>query len=225
MNKKLTIYSIALSLVVLSVAGLAFAHWTKVITVSGVVTTGSVSWEWSTQAGQSVDDGDPGDYLRDLVTWDIILDNPKDIGWAEMLKTEDPDTLLVNIYNAYPGYTLEVTTHIHYTGSVPGIVKSVLIYDADTDELLATIDHPDTYDIEIPDGEYPFAIDWYETFGQLHYCNTWEASFFITFLEDLVQDEVSEDLDPNYSLRICFEIINYNEYRSQHPKDPFEPIG
>jgi hypothetical protein len=224
MNKKLKIYSIALSLVVLSIAGLAFAHWTKVITVTGKVTTGTVCWEWSDRHPPSYVDTSPGvnpylgDWLVNQTDWSLDQYNPKDI--ASGIVTQTDDIVEVNITNAYPGYAAQVSTHVHYCGTVPGIVKNILVYNS-TMDLVETIDGSGMWFIEYSEGVTPFVIDWLEDPKQLEYCETWEASFYIYFLEALEQDCLSCDTDPNYTLYLVYEVINYNEYDNLHPEDPY----
>ena len=207
MKKQIVVYSLALALVVLGLAGTAFAHWTKMITVEGHVTTGTVDWEWTSDYSTS----DVGiDWWMDPINPSGVPEQgDKDVGWAEM----DLQDHRVKLYlgNIYPGYSTEVTLHAHYKGSVPGIVRSILLKDSSGAVIadLSAVYEP----IILKDGDLEvFRIDWNENpFPQLHYCKTWEISFYITALEDIVMDKY-DTACAEYYYYIEWEVINYNEW-------------
>ena len=210
MKKKMIVYSLALALVVLGLAGTAFAHWTKVITVSGYVKTGTVDWIWDEPLKTHISDQGPDQY-RNPNTW-AIIQGTKDVAQAKLEKIDD-DNLVMTITNAYPMYMSEFSLHAHYLGSVPGIVRSVLIKDCQGN-VVADLSYGQPF-VYLKDaaGVNVFKVDWDEppTGWQIHYCKTWEISFKITALEPIVMDKYST-LDPEYCYHFEFEVINYNEY-------------
>ena len=247
MNKKLSIYALALSLLILSVAGVAYAHWTKVIIVKGTVTTGTVCWEWDPDLDPAVTVSDAWEgYGPDMNYWDetfIEAYTLKDIAKAKA-EILDEDTYVVTIWNAYPHYAIEVASHLHYCGTVPGKFRWVKVYDDQMvnleiyDEAGAPNQVQDSAGdwhwvlqnglnyIKIGDA-YRFVVKWTEGNYQMHYCEDYEISFHIACLEDIVQDLDNPDwptLDEwEYQLIFEYEVINYNEYFVQHPPLPYVP--
>lgn len=253
MNKKLTIYALALSLLILSVAGVAYAHWTKVIVVQGHVTTGSVCWEWDPQTVPPVDVSDSWyGYKADMNFIDgIFYDDftTKDIGKAMAYAGADEDTFVVRMWNTYPMYATRVETHVHYCGSVPGKLRWIRVLDASGAEIeiygtevwgddpvpnKATDSAGNEYWVlkngynflKIGDS-YPLLVKWTEAHYQMEYCQEYEISFHIACLEPLVQDPENppfEQMDEwEYELSFEYEVINYNEYFVQHPVLPYVP--
>jgi hypothetical protein len=225
MNKRLTIYALVISLLSLSFAGAALAHWTKVITVTGTVTSGTVSWEWRT--GEI----DPR-YTPGWIDFEQFYDVPKDIADGKVTVI-DGKTLLVTLCNVYPMYTGNVHAYVHYTGSVPGRVMGVKVLDCQDRPLMVYDDagYPNEYLVPgalgylrlNPDSDdNVFEIEMSESFAQLHYCMTEEVSFFVKALEPVMQDLTEPNCDPEYCFKLVFEVINYNEFDAQHPPMPLE---
>jgi hypothetical protein len=225
MNKRLTIYALVISLLSLSFAGAALAHWTKVITVTGTVTSGTVSWEWRT--GQI----DPK-YTPRWIDFEQYYKVPKDIGTGSV-SVIDGKTLLVELCNVYPMYEGNVQAYVHYTGSVPGRVLGVKVLDCQDYPLTVYDEAGEPYEYLLPgmtgylrlndNSDNVFEIEMSESFAQLHYCMTEEVSFFVKALEPLRQD-LNDIPDPNcepeYCFKLEFTVINYNEFDAQHPPLP-----
>lgn len=217
MKKQMIVYSLALALVVLGLAGTAFAHWQKMITVEGRITTGTVDWEWSDF--QSVSDVGL-DWWNDPInpTWPP-WQGDKDVGSSSIYLVDGREELTMT--NVYPGYAIEVRMHPHYTGSVPGIVRKVLIKDCVTHEVVCDLSYGDSEAYIYDDQRNPiFHITWGEAaFPQFAYCKKWELSFVITALEDIVQDKYDTPC-AEYCYYWELEVVNYNEWPDPCPYNP-----
>ena len=219
MKKRMILFSLALTVLMLGFAGAAFAHWTKVITVTGYVETGNVDWEW--EVPQTQDYYDQGnDKYKHPCTWND-LQGLKDVASGSLTRV-DPTHLLLTMTNVYPMYTTRVSMHAHYLGSVPGIIRSAILYDCAGNEVLdlgtagtKTIweNQPDPQTPDVENWVAVFEIVWAEAPEgiQMHYCNPYELSFDITALEGIRQDPDGTQ-GPEYCYVLELEIINYNEY-------------
>ena len=215
MKKRMVLYSITLALLIIGLSGAAFAHWTKTISVYGVVTTGSVDWEWEQVRPTDISDQGPDEYKDPRDISGFPIQGLKNV--AEATLVNDEDSLIVTITNAYPMYTVRIHAHAHYLGTVPGLVKAVQLMEMDGTPI-ATLSAPqDVYFYNDA-----FLLEWYEFAGgqQLHACQTFELSFDLTALEPLEQD-IPDDPDWEYQFKMKFVVINYNEYDALCPQYPF----
>ena len=96
--KKVTILGMVLVLC-LAVVGIGYAHWTKDLFIQGTVETGTLDAVWGEIGGF---DTEPAE---------------KDVSRIEC--TANDDTLLVQVFNAYPCITYTNEAYIQNTGSIP----------------------------------------------------------------------------------------------------------
>lgn len=107
------------AMIMLSVAGFAYAHWTDLIKINGIVNTGTLNIGFV-------------DVL--CADKEFKEDLPKDVGdcdcWLDE-KVTDVHTnktgykkLWVNVTNGYPSYYCEVTFVLQNLGTVPGVFKN-----------------------------------------------------------------------------------------------------
>lgn len=98
----------------MAAVGASYALWSKTITLTGTVATGTVGMEWSPFTSNDVPgQGDPG------IDWITELDTTYTKDVAACSVTNSADTTTVTITNAYPSYACTVTGDIHSTGTVP----------------------------------------------------------------------------------------------------------
>lgn len=103
--KKIGLISLALVLA-LGLGGVGYATWADVLTITGTVNTGTVSAVLSTGACSD-------DEVKDVSSISCVLTDPK--------------TLTVTVTNAYPSITYTCEFDVHNTGTVPVILKPVVI--------------------------------------------------------------------------------------------------
>lgn len=116
-------------MIMLSAAGLAYAHWTDLIRINGIVKTGTLSI------------GFDHAYCIDKETWWFLHPELAPPGWEYKdvaccdcwLDEEHTDVhtnktgykkLWINITNAYPSYWCNVTFVLRNLGTIPGIFQN-----------------------------------------------------------------------------------------------------
>jgi len=111
-NKRLVIVP-AILLLALAVAGFAYAHWQKTITIDGEVNTGKL--DLIIVSASDDDTGiDPGKN-KDVADTTITID------------PNDPEKAIVTITNAYPSYYVYIHITIKNVGTVPVKLKEIRI--------------------------------------------------------------------------------------------------
>jgi hypothetical protein len=213
MKKSPILFFLGASLLVLAVAGVSFAHWSKIITIDGVIASGDVDWEFASYG--TIDVGDdwhcwPGFLFRD--GYGYYWQGEKDVASTEVwIDDVDRHILHVRITNGYPCYFTEVTFYPRYTGSVPGKVNHVFFKDQDGN-ILATLTENDyvAWDWD-NNGLCDLEFNYGDNFGaQLHDDRPPpEFSFWIHICEDA-------EMLHTYEFTIEIYVVNYNEY----PVDP-----
>ena len=212
--KKATLYFLAVSMLILGVAGTSFAHWSKVIFIEGQVESGTVDWEWG--AHSTIDPGTTLDYhcgfgLAGMQGW---YQGDKHVGTSEIwVDQSDPRLLHISLDNVYPCYFTEFSFYPMYTGSVPGKINHVVFKDSNGDiiKILTTSFSGAGYFVW--EG---MEIHWGDNFGaQMHAGDTLEISFWIHILEEAVQDPENTP-EAEYEFTIEMYVVNWNEY----PVDP-----
>jgi hypothetical protein len=127
--KKMATAPIAL-VVLLSLVGVGYAHWSDYVQIEVTVYMGSLTLAF-----------DPYEIL-DYVDNEGIIPIPKDVGWAEIYYdptsyVEDVHTnksgyktLIFVVHNAYPNYTVAFTTVVlHNIGTIPIHITDLRIWD------------------------------------------------------------------------------------------------
>lgn len=107
------------AMIMLSVAGLAYAHWTDLIKINGIVNTGTlnIAFDHAYCLEKESWEGLPKDVANcscELDEWVLDVHTNK-TGWKK---------LHIEIWNAYPSYWCNVTFVLHNIGTVPGVFKN-----------------------------------------------------------------------------------------------------
>jgi len=101
----------AVLMLALGIAGFAYAHWEKIITINATINTGDV--DLIIVSASDDDDGiDPGKN-KDVADTTITID------------PNDPEKAIVTITNAYPSYYVYIHVTIRNVGSVPVKLKEI----------------------------------------------------------------------------------------------------
>jgi len=101
---------VLLSLVLI---GFAYAHWEKIVTISGTIETGTLELRIVSAADD--DDGiDPG---KDKDVADTVI----------RIDPNDPQKAIITITNAYPCYYVYWHITIENTGTIPAKLKQIII--------------------------------------------------------------------------------------------------
>lgn len=190
-NTKLLAWPIVLMLGLLS-TGVAYAHWSQTLYISGSVATGDLDWEFV--GVTNLDPGSPN-YVLDYHCRDGFEGPPlyfwmgdKDVGYTYVeIDPIDSKIIRVNLYNVYPSYFNEISVYAHVTGSTPLIFAMVVI---DGEEITATPAPVVGLDLD-EDGLDDIEILWGNSLGeQREYCEIFdEMSFWIHVLQDAPQGE------------------------------------
>jgi hypothetical protein len=98
-----------LLVVALAMMGMAYSHWSKILTIDGVVQTGSLGAELSLKAGDPWENDPQG--VAECTA--VLLDVDGCPGY---------DKLHVEIANGYPYYECLVRFDVHNSGQLPVIV-------------------------------------------------------------------------------------------------------
>ncbi len=142
-DKKLTGIPI-LAIIMLSIAGFVYAHWTDIIYINGTVEMGTCTIVFSRHPN------DPEPIVEEYwwdgdLTHPVIIGEPKgkDVGFTDAWYDEyliDEKSLcddnwgwrqlLITVNNAYPGYFPHVIFTVHCIGTVP-VDVNLRIYDPD----------------------------------------------------------------------------------------------
>jgi hypothetical protein len=106
----------ALLVIVLGVAGFAYAHWEKIVTVNGKVTTGIVDLIIINAVDS--DNGIDPDYTKDVADTVITID------------PLDPEIANVTITNAYPSYHVYWHITVRNVGTIPVKLYAIQVDNA-----------------------------------------------------------------------------------------------
>lgn len=130
--------------IALAMSGVAFAHWSEVLTISGTVSTGTLDVAWSEVCSFDTDDQfDP---------WgEPLAPEGKDVSSITCtIDREDPNLLHVTVTNAYPSIHYFNVVDIHNEGTIPVHVYDVVISNPNPDKVEVEITYW-SYDPETPE--------------------------------------------------------------------------
>jgi hypothetical protein len=206
-----------ISIFALSLVSLAYAAWVDTIEINGEVTTGEVKWEFGPFPPGLTDVwGPPPIFPTNTPDWNcdpnlgfygdpVVFLVDKNVGWGEVFIV-DPDTIQLNIYNAYPGYYNHMDFWVHALGTIPIKINSVIITNETGVEII-TIDDVGIYEFDISgDDVNDMQIVWGNEFGdQLHHCDWRDRSFGFCFLQPLPQSSI-------IVIYISVIAVQWNEY-------------
>jgi hypothetical protein len=206
MKRSPVIVATVLTLLIASMAGVAYAHWTKIITVDGTVTSGTLDWIF--YQIKSTDSGtDPDDHCGHGFTPPFI-ENSKHVGTTTVWLDQDPHFAHVLLENVYPCYYVTVNFYPMSIGTIPIKIDTLKVYD-EAGGLIATIRTSGNKYFSIDrdgDGLCEIEFLYLDNFGtQLHEGEFVEISFWIHICED------AEQLS-TYGFKFELSCINWNEY-------------
>jgi hypothetical protein len=208
--RKSVIYLAALSLLTISLAGVAYAHWSKVISVDGLVQSGELEW---VLVDMSTTDP-PGANDRTIKQGFIppAYTTRKDV--AETIVWFTEHTGYVEIKNAYPCYLTSVNFYPQVQGTIPIYVDKLLIYywDSGTNEWIYfdTLTHTGKFEFDYDDnGKCDIEFQYGDNFGVQYHPgdDPIEISFSIHICEDA-------KYLTSYKFKFDLYCINWNEYVS-----------
>ena len=173
-------------LIAIMVAGLAYAHWSETLVISGTVNTGKLDLELSCTCS------DNDDTLKDVADVTCVVQN----------ETE-PNSITITVRNAYPCYEVSGTIDITNVGTVPAKYKSVNI-EPPTGTQLVTVTPYYKYNLtDTTTGKTLITIDlsWDPNdFLQIDVGETDVIEFSAHFEED-----VAENWNGQFSITIIYE--------------------
>jgi len=182
----------AILMITLMLAGFAYAHWSKLVTVDGTVTTGTFELE---------------------PTCDIYIIEPTDKDVAEVGQEIVDNTVTYWIKNAFPSLKVYIKFDLHNTGFVPAGLYKINFTDSDGHEWEYTAPNIPADMGPIIEGSLPawievVSITWGGVpFGQIDPGDTAYVEFVIHFTEDTPQDYT-------YTFSFTLEYWNWNEVPS-----------
>lgn len=107
------------AMIMLSVAGFAYAHWTDLIRINGIVNTGTLNVVFD--HAFSIDKEWYNDLPKDVADCNVWLtENVTDVHTNKTGYKK----LWINITNAYPSYWCNTTFVLHNIGTVPAVFKN-----------------------------------------------------------------------------------------------------
>lgn len=186
-NPKLLALSMVLMLGLLT-SGLAYAHWSETLWISGSVATGELDWEFDSNSYMCKDTGD--DWTCDPYTMLDVRALDKDVGSTTGVLSDsdedgDLDTLTVTINNAYPCYYNEISVKVHNNGTMALHTGQPVIVWFGQEIPLPIGSVLVLYD---PDGNEILEVRWMEPFGdQIHPSEHREISFDLHVLQEANQ--------------------------------------
>ena len=118
MNGKKLFAILAIMMIALGIAGFAYAHWEKIVTVDGTVTTGKLNLKIISAAAD--DTGIDPDYDKDVAKTVITID------------PQDPQIAHITITNAYPSYHVYWHVTVRNVGTIPAKLYAIEIVNPNT---------------------------------------------------------------------------------------------
>ncbi len=212
-------------IIALGALGAGYAMWSDEIIIRGSVDTGTVCVEWSGFNDSDYclgTEGDPPPPPPQVVPgmdpkfpvgndryWD------KNVACTEILYYEDENgidykTLLITVFNAYPGYYADWQLEWRNCGTIPVRIQAIEITP-----LNFTI-ASDT-DWQNPEADGEIWIHWVginTTLGdQLHYGDEQATSFKLLVMQTAEQGRGLEGTEP-YQFLVTLKAVQWNEYQS-----------
>ena len=166
--------------VCLAAVSAGYGHWTTDLEVSGTVNNAYVDMEFTNCTCSDP----PGT---------IDMGTNKDVAWChyELVDSEgdgSPDTLLVSVENAYPGYQCLFNITVHNNGSMPvHITDTSLVYNSAPEVLVLE----------------GFWTDGNLLNTELHQCESASGNFWLHLRQEAAYDT-------EYTFRIQIEASQYN---------------
>jgi len=197
MNKKI-IAIFASMMIALCFVGVSYALWYKYLTINGRIGTDNVDMIFTTISNQDPQSIPPVVHLDpkgiDPVTGDVIYWD-KDVGWTEVTKSADKETLNITLHNVYPCYFNDLEIHYNNTGSVPVKIQGYTV---------TAIDFTPATALYAGDGE--IWIEWVDGRGSQIDPHEEGASSLLIHVEQLALQ------GHTYHFNVTIQFVQWNEY-------------
>jgi len=189
-------------MIALSLAGLAYAHWSDVIYINGTVEMGELIFGFTEQYGSADGKMRSYDFTKLPLVYDIIYPEPKPVGevtcWLDVPETsvhlDPPKTVYkkmhIEIKNAYPEYVAWCDYSLDNGGTIPlDVVNYCVIVNTGDGLTYGWVDvdgdgRGDYIEAKNAAGEAVINI-WFEPFfwGQIDPCNHVDQRIYIHIKE------------------------------------------
>lgn len=181
MQKKFMILPIFLVLA-LAMTGVAYGHWSKVITVSGTVESGTLNLIIVAGSPSDGDTGiDPG-YDKDIADTTIVID------------PDDNQKAIITITNAYPSYSVIWHLTIRNVGTIPAKLQAIIVTAPDCIDATAWDGLGVQLDPESWGGEPTYYQE--DVSGEIHVLQNAEQDTPYTFTVEFVYVNWNEYVPP-----------------------------
>lgn len=197
---------VAIALIVLAIAGFAYAHWSETLWLNGTVKTGNMCAEFEFNMHSQKDPFGPyNDYTCDVNFTNIHQIN-KNVGHTNITYVDTDndgcnDTLKIDMGNVYPCYYEHIGFWIHNCGTIPWKIWRVIFNPGNV-----IIYEPGYLTLDLNnDGKADIEIKWGNEFDrQKDPCEDFEVSFQIHILQPIPENST-------LTFTITIEMVNWNE--------------
>ena len=167
-----------IAMIILSVAGLAYAHWSDLIKINGIVNTGTLAIGFVDVF--CADKEFKEELPKDVACCDCWLD--EEYTDVHTNKT-GYKKLWFNITNAYPSYYCDVTFVLSNLGTIPGVFKNFTLTGTPPLEIVKTSGTTwEGIDTSFTPARIVFNLEFVDLIGvQLDPCNKTKAELDIHF--------------------------------------------
>jgi hypothetical protein len=209
-------------IIALGSLGAGYAMWSDTIYVDGTVNTGEVCLDWLTWDDSDIcygNEGEEPDAVPGYPPTGADLKYPnglwdKNVACTEIDRDpEDPSTLIITVYNAYPGYYADWELEWENCGTIPIRIQNAYLV-AENFNIASGTDWTD------PQSDGEIWIDWVISGGtlqgvQLEPGDQGASSFKLLIMQTAEQGET-------YTFRIKIEGVQWDEY---DPANIEQPVG
>jgi hypothetical protein len=202
-NRKI-LFAPMLLVIILLVAGYAYADWTQIIYIDGTAETSNFCFDIEPWSFMCKDVGD--DWTCDPYTMNNVGPLDKDVGstTGDLVDTDGDlhlDTLELIVENAYPCYYNEISIIVRNWGTVPLVIQELIIEWEGTE-----ISFPlDTVVVLLKDGKEILEMKWLNGIDvQLDEGGSRELSFKLHVLQEA-------EPDTTYTFIIRIPAIQWNK--------------
>jgi hypothetical protein len=199
MNKKI-IAIFASMMIALCFVGVSYALWYKYLTINGRIGTDNVDMVFTRVLNPDPQSIPPAIHLDpkgldadgNVIFWD------KDVGWTEVTRSADRETLNITLHNVYPCYFNDLEIHYNNTGSVPVKIQGYA---------LTAIDFTPASRLYAGDGE--IYIEWVDGRGsQIDPHEEGASSLIIHVEQPALQGHT-------YHFNVTILFVQWNEYNPE----------
>jgi len=197
MDTKKLFATFAILMLALGIAGFAYAHWEKIITINGTVNTGTLCAEFVPPV-TTTDHGNDWTCDEGLIN---VRQLDKDVG-SSSATIVAPDKIEIVLTKVYPSYYEHISFWVHNCGTIPWKIQKVIFNPGEIE-----IQKPRYLTLDLNgDGKADVEIRWGDNFGvQIEPCEKLDISFEIHVLENAPQEAT-------LTFTASIVVVNWNEY-------------